>query len=157
MYCTSSDDCTYREALHIFYVSRLQLTLSTDNLEQSPPITQHHLPLVILRHEANLLKPILQFTGPPGLRRESVAGEDGRGKPGLEFPQVFWVAATKRLQDTVGGGVPTVQAVDDGPSETHLLTGFRGGVQRVVVTIQTAMTNSISLQVLVWTFLWKKR
>lgn len=116
----------------------LQLALRTSHLQQRPAIAQDDLAVLVLGNEAYFLETIcLHIAQAPDLRGELVAWANRRCETGLEFLQVFGVAATEFPQDTVGGGVPAEQAVNDSATEAHLLAGRGVGVQGVVVTVQS--------------------
>lgn len=114
-----------------------QLALSTNHLHETSAVAQNNLALVILRDEADFLKAILAVSHPPNLRSKLVTWFNRRGKARLEFLEVLRVATSKFLQNTMGGRVPAIQAMDNATSEAHFLTGFRSSMQRVVVAIES--------------------
>lgn len=116
----------------------LQLALHTGHLHQRPTVAQDNLAGLVLGDEAKLLDATsLNITRAPDLSGELVTWANGGCKASLELLKIFGIATTKLTQDTVGSGVPAEEAVDDSTTEAHLLAGFGGGVQRIVVAIQT--------------------
>lgn len=120
----------------------LQLALHTSHLHQRPTIAQDNLTILVLGDEANFLEAISVYIArAPDLSGELVPRADGRCEASLELLEIFRVATTKLPQNTVGGGVPAKEAVDDSATEAHLLTGHGVGVERVVVTVQTSVLS----------------
>ena len=118
--------------------TKLQLALSTNDLEQASTIAQNNLASLVLGHKADFLKAIcLSIAHAPHFSGELVARPDWRSKASLEFLQIGGIAAAKFTQETVCSGVPAEETVDDDAAKAHLLTGFGGRMQWIVVTIQT--------------------
>lgn len=118
--------------------TNLQLALGTNDLKQASAIAQNDLASLILSHKTDLLKAIcLGIAHAPHLGGELVARPDWRSKPSLEFLEICGITSPKFTQNAVRSGVPAEEAVNDDAAKAHLLAGFGGRVQWVVVTIQT--------------------
>lgn len=120
-------------------ILRLQLALRSYNLNNRSAIAQAKLSTLYLRHKPDLLPALtiaLRLADPPHLRHQLVTRLNRTGKSRLEFLEVGRIAAAESLQNTVCGGVPRVQAVNDAATEAHLLAWLGSGVERVIVTIQ---------------------
>lgn len=135
--CKSMIIDTYIQSFMIYTSTRLELALGSSNLQQATAIAQDSLSILVLGDEANLLKAIHNVSHAPDLSGELVTRDNRGGEAGLELLEVLGVAASKLSENTVSGGVPAEKTVDDDTAEAHLHTGLGGGVERVIVTVET--------------------
>lgn len=102
-----------------------------------PPIAQDNLAILILRHEANLFDLVLDLARPPHLGHKPIPRLDRRREPRLELVKVGWVTGSQCFEDDMRRRVPAVEPVNDDAAEAHLLAGLGGGVEGVVVAVET--------------------
>lgn len=121
-----------------FLPNRSQLALRSSDLQQTTTVAQHNLASVVCGYESDFLEPIFNVSCSPNLGGKLVAWKHRRSKACLEFSQVLWITASKLSQNAVSGSVPAEETVDDNAPKSHLLTGLRCSMKRVIVAIETS-------------------
>lgn len=127
---------------------RSQLTshrlLLPNNPHLRPTVAQTNLPTLHTRHKPHTLPSVfILFPGLPDLGNKTVSRLDRRREPCRKFAQIRRIATTEQLQQSVGRGVPRVQAVQDRSTEAHRLAGLWRRVQRVVIAVQTVKVRRL--------------
>jgi len=121
----------------------LQLALAPcNNLHQRTSIAQTQLSTLNLRGKSNLLPLALLLTRSPDIRNQLITWLNWACESSLEFSNVLGVATTKSLQQTMAGKVEARESVHDGTSEAHLLSWLWGGVEWVVIAIESVAISS---------------